>query len=166
MEQPLLTGAGLPVPLLGVFYAGVAALGLVVSRNLGWLQQRFSARSLMHLTGFGSAVALIAAGLLPHHLVSVTLVFLIVRMGRLVRFPVYSQLSNEYIPSQSRATTLSLLSIADSVFDVLFLTLFANLATLGFPLVFLGSAALCLLGALMPVRPAAASQPERDEIFK
>lgn len=154
MEQPLLTDAGLPVGFLGVFYAGMALIGLLISRNIGWLQRKFSAKTLMFATGLGGTLALFAAGLFSHQLLAVSAVFIIIRTVRYIRFPIYSQLSNDYIPSQSRATTLSLLSIADSGFDLLFLTVFAGVATLGLPLVFIGSGVFCLIGMLFPIREA------------
>lgn len=158
MEQPMLTNAGLPVQWLGVFYAAMAMAGLLISRNIGWLQTYFSNKTLMILTSWGSAIALLAASMLSSQLIAASAAFVMLRITRHVRFPVYSQLSNDYIPSQSRATTLSLLSIADSLFDLVFLAAFAGIAAFGFPMVFAGCAVACLIGALMPIREAEKQQ--------
>ncbi|WP_134684519.1 MFS transporter [Brevibacillus migulae] len=151
MEQPLLIDNGLPVEYLGLFYAAIAAAGLFLSHQIGFLTQRFQPRHLLLWTGVGSSVALLIASTTPH-LVSAGFAFVILRLTRVIRYPVYSQMANEYIPSQSRATTLSLLSIADSVCDLLLLTLFAGIAQWGIYPVLAGCGVMILLGSLIPVR--------------
>ncbi|MGC5326155.1 MFS transporter [Brevibacillus sp. SYSU BS000544] len=153
VEQPYLTQAGLPVAWLGVFYAGMALMGLLISQNIGRLQKRVSNISIMRLSGLAAVIALgIASFAFGQTLVFATIVFLVVRMTRVIRYPVFSQMTNEYIPSESRATTLSLLSIGDSVFDLLMLTIFAGIATMGMSPVFAISAVICTIGVLIPIR--------------
>lgn len=153
LEQPYLTGAGLPVGWLGIFYAGMALMGLVISQNIGRLQKRMSNITIMRLSGWLAVIALgVASFAFGQTLVFATVVFLVVRMARVIRYPIFSQMTNEYIPSDSRATTLSLLSIGDSVFDLVLLSLFAGVATVGMSPVFAISAVICAVGVLIPIR--------------
>jgi len=151
IEQPLLTGNGLPVEYLGFFYAALAAAGLFLSHHIGFLTRRFSARHLLLWTGVGSGISLLVASMAPY-LFAASLAFVIVRLSRVIRYPIYSQMANEYIPSQSRSTTLSLLSIADSAGDLLLLTIFAGIAHWGIYSVLAGCAVMVLLGSFIPVR--------------
>lgn len=156
LEQPYLTMSGVPVVWLGVLYAGAAVLALLVSSRIGWFTQRFSKKGLMYATGLATALALGVAATAVPAVWTATLVFLILRLSRAVRMPLYSQLTNDHIPSESRATTLSLLSIADSLFDVIFLVTFAGIAVAAdrYALVFAACAGIVLLGTLIPVREA------------
>lgn len=163
IEQPYLTEAGLPVSLLGVYYAAMAAMGLLVSNRIGWLQKRFANTTLMGMTGIATVLALGFANMSTLvlsdtsgslQLITATAVFFIIRLSRMVRTPIYSQMTNDYIPSKNRATTLSLLSIGDSFFDVLFLTTFAGIATMGLPSILAGCAIACLIGVCIPLTKA------------
>jgi MFS family permease len=154
-EQPYLTGAGLPVEWLGVLYAAMSVIGLLVSRSIGWLTKRVSRVFILVSTGCMCCLALLAASVWVGNLWMAILVFVTLRLTRKVRYPVYSHLINEYIPSESRATTLSLLSLGDSFFDVVILLCFANIADWGIPVIAFGCALAVLVGVLIPIRPAA-----------
>lgn len=80
------------------------------------------------------------------------LVFFVIKLCNQVRYPVMSQIKNEHIPSGSRATTLSLLSMIDSFFDVLVFASLGVISNLGLSYVFLGSAVVVFVGLLFPVR--------------
>ncbi|MGE5701796.1 MAG: MFS transporter [Clostridia bacterium] len=151
MEQPYLIESSIPVSVLGIVYAAAATVGLLVANHIGWLQKHFSVKALFHLTGAATVVALVIAGFVPPGPMLAPFVILLLKIARTIRYPLYSQLSNEMIPSESRATTLSLLSIFDSLFDVLFLTTFAGIAAFGTQSIFIGCALACLLGLLIPI---------------
>jgi len=75
-------------------------------------------------------------------------------MLRSIRQPLYSGIINEHIPSGSRATTLSLLNLVDSAFDLIILGTMSFVATLGLPAIFIGCALIIGVGLLFPVREA------------
>ncbi len=152
MEQPFLVQSGLPVEWLGVLYAALALIGLMVSRNIGWFTKRFSRIGLLYASGLIILVAVVIASQNNGSVWIALGVFLVIRMARMIRYPIFSHLQNEYIPSDSRATTLSLLSILDSVFDIIFLVSFANIAVFGFNSLFMWCAVAILIGLLIPIR--------------
>lgn len=63
-------------------------------------------------------------------------------------------MQNEHIPSGSRATTLSIISLLDSVLDVMVVPLMSLLAGFGLPATFAACAGVVMLGLLFPVREA------------
>lgn len=154
MEQPFLIESGLKVEWLGVLYAALSLLGLFVSNHIGWLTKRFSRIALLYVSGILTLVGVVIASQNGGSMWIALGVFLVIRLARMIRYPIYSHLQNEYIPSESRATTLSLLSIFDSVFDVIFLVSFASIASLGFNVVFTGCAIAVVIGLLIPIRAA------------
>lgn len=153
-DQPYFTGAGLPVPVLGFLYAAAAGLSFLLSQNIAWLEKRMSRVAIMYVTGIATGVMLLAAALFIHQLVLAFFVFFVVKMTQAVRFPIYSHLSNAYITSGSRATTISLLSIMDSVMDIVILSTLALTAAFGLPTIFLGCALVVFAGLLFPVKEA------------
>ncbi|GAA4702624.1 hypothetical protein GCM10023228_02920 [Brevibacillus fulvus] len=155
MEQPLLLDAGFPVEWLGLLYAAIALIGVAISENIQWLTSRFSRVRLLYLTQTMILLVFVAAALWMNQLSFAILAFALIGLTRMIRNPIYSHLQNEYIPSESRATTLSLLSIGDSFFDVVLLISFANLSTAGKLPIFIGCALAVLVAFLFPVRQAA-----------
>ncbi|MCO7127089.1 hypothetical protein NIE88_15065 [Sporolactobacillus shoreicorticis] len=76
------------------------------------------------------------------------------RIVHVICYPIYSRISNDYIPSSVRATTISLLSIVDSSCDLaVFLALSFVAAGDSMQWIFLGAAAIALFGMLLPIRP-------------
>lgn len=150
LEQPYLTENGLPVAWLGVVYASVALGGLFLTRNIGRITAKFSRAGLLYGSGAVMAAMLFASAAFPLSPVLAFATFYVLRLLKTLRMPISSHLWNELIPSGSRATTLSLLSIADSMFDLLFLTAFAGIAGLGYAAVFFGCGAAALAGTLIP----------------
>ncbi|WP_237757614.1 hypothetical protein [Geobacillus sp. PA-3] len=151
-SDKLLYDAGLPVSFIGVVLGSLAVFSFVVSRSIGWLTTRFSRIGLMHATGALGVLALVIVALDGDALFSLFGAMVALRFVRTVRYPVYSQLSNALIPSHVRATTISLLSIVDSLCDMLIFSSVGALATMGFSYLFLASAAVALIGCLMPIR--------------
>lgn len=153
-DPVLLTGAGIPVVWIGVLYSIAALLGFGASRSIGWMTRRFSAVLLMHVTGGIAVVSLVAVSQFGSTLWVVLTGFFLLRFVRAVRYPIYSKLSNEYIPSHVRATTISLLSVLDSVFDLVIMGTVAGLAGFGLPTILLVCGGIALIGALLPIRRA------------
>ncbi|WMJ18739.1 MFS transporter [Geobacillus kaustophilus] len=151
-SDKLLYDAGLPVSFISVVLGSLAVFSFVVSRSIGWLTTRFSRIGLMHATGALGVLALVIVALDGDALFSLFGAMVALRFVRTVRYPVYSQLSNDLIPSHVRATTISLLSIVDSLCDMLIFSSVGALATMGFSYLFLASAAVALIGCLMPIR--------------
>ncbi|MBB6454795.1 MFS family permease [Salirhabdus euzebyi] len=153
-DQKLLVDASLPVYLIGVVYAVGASISYFASRNIVFLTSKLSRKKLLVLSGFISAACLFVAGLFGSSLIIVLFVLFVLRFVNAIRYPIYSQLSNEYIPSNVRATTISLLSIVDSVCDILIFSTLSGIAVLGLTPMFMLCGLIALFGTLLPVRPA------------
>lgn len=161
-EQPYLNLAGLPVEWLGVLYAAGSAAALLIARRLNWLTERFSRVTLLQVTGIATFLMVLTATFVQNSLAVALTVYFVLRISRTIRYPLFSHLANGYIPSGSRATTLSLLSIADSMFDLLIIGGVALITTLGvgtasytsMTVIFGVCALIILLGNLAPVRVA------------
>ncbi|WP_077302673.1 hypothetical protein [Virgibacillus pantothenticus] len=80
-------------------------------------------------------------------------IMILIRFVGVVRYPVYAQLANDIIPSNVRATTISLLSIIDSICDLVVFSSIAGIAAFGFETMFLAAAAFAFIGNLLPIRP-------------
>ncbi|WP_085505327.1 MFS transporter [Thalassobacillus devorans] len=152
-DQKLLVDAGLPVYLLGIVYAVSSLGGFVASNMIGWMTARINRVSLLFLTGMLAVAGLTAAALFHTFLWVVLGVLLVLKIVNAIRYPVYSQLSNDIIPSKVRATTISLLSILDSGFDIIIFLSVSGMALSGFTPMFLACAAIALLGVMIPVLP-------------
>lgn len=162
-DQPYLTGAGLPVSWLGLVYGAYALLGLLVSRNIGRLTARFSRVGLMYGTALLTLAAIAVAALVQNSVAVGLTALLVSKLANAIRQPVAAQLQNEYIPSGSRATTLSLLSVLDSVFDVLIVVPLATAtAPFGRPVIFAGCAVIVAMALMIRVRRA--QQPATEAV--
>ncbi|CAM4291732.1 permease [Bacillus manliponensis] len=151
-DQPLLKHAGLPVFMIGIVYAIAAIIGYFASRSIGWMTKRFSHVTLLHVTGYLAVLGLVVATLFGEELWIVLGSFFTLRFVRAVRYPIYSQISNDIIPSHVRATTISLLSVVDSVLDLIIFGSLSLLAVHGLSVVFIGCAIIAFIGTLLPIR--------------
>lgn len=161
-DQPYLTAAGVPVAVIGVLYALAAVFGYFASNSIGWLTHHFSRIFLMYATGFLSAAGLVLAAVVRSGIWAAIGIFFLLKIVQVIRYPIYSQISNDYIPSGVRATTISLLSIIDSCCDLgvfLLLTLAASGHSLS--AIFLGCAIIVMAGTLLPIRPMTGHAAER-----
>lgn len=164
MEQPYLIGAGVPTPWLGVLYALASVGAFFFLRKVRWLESKMTRIKWLHLLGAFTVVGPAVAALTLDAAWAAVFVFLFMQLVRSVRYPFFSQLQNEYIPTGSRATTLSLLSIIDSFFDLLLITSFATLAGLvdsDMKVIFLGAAVVALIGSSFPLREV--KKPVREQ---
>ncbi|WP_456275181.1 MFS transporter [Bacillus sp. AK128] len=151
-NQPIFTEAGLPVVMIGVLYALAAVLGFITSQSVGWFTKHFSRKLLMNITGSLAALGLLLSALLGESLWFVIGAFFILRMGQAIRRPIYSQLKNDLIPSEIRATTLSLISVLDSAFDLIIFGLLSVIALKGITGILLASSLIALIGTLTPIQ--------------
>lgn len=156
-DQKLLVDAGLPVYLIGIVYAAAAIIGFIASRSIGWMTSKFNRVSLLFMTGLFAVAGLVVVALFTSHLGTILGVLLVLKLVSAIRYPVYSQLSNEIIPSNVRATTISLLSILDSGFDILIFLTVSSFALTGFSMIFMVCAGIALVGTLIPVIPRRAT---------
>ena len=151
-NQPLFTNAGLPVFVIGIMYALAAILGYFSSISIGWLTSRFSRIVLMNVTGGLAVLGLLLSTFYGNALWVVLGAFFILRFVRAIRYPIYSQLSNDIIPSHVRATTISLLSILDSILDLAIFGTLSFLAVHALPFVFAGCACIACIGTFLPIK--------------
>jgi MFS family permease len=152
-NDKLLSDAGLPIYLIGFVLSGLAILSFFVSRSIGWITSKISRVTVLYATGAIGVMGLLLAAFFRETLWILLCVMVLLRFVRTVRYPVYSQLANEVIPSHVRATTISLLSIVDSFCDILIFSSVAGIAVFGFDKMFLVSAAIALIGSMLPIRP-------------
>ncbi|WP_028784743.1 MFS transporter [Thalassobacillus devorans] len=152
-DQKLLVDAGLAVYLIGIVYAASAFSGFVASHTIGWMTGKISRVTLLFITGMLAVAALAAVAVFHAYLWVVLGVLLVLKVVNAIRYPVYSQLSNDIIPSNVRATTISLLSILDSGFDIIIFLSVSGMALSGFTPMFLACAAIALIGVMIPVLP-------------
>ncbi|MGG0240608.1 MFS transporter [Bacillus rhizoplanae] len=150
-NQPLFTNAGLPVFAIGIMYALAAILGYFSSISIGWLTGKFSRIVLMNVTGGLAVLGLLLSTFYGNTLWVVLGAFFILRFVRAIRYPIYSQLSNDIIPSHVRATTISLLSILDSILDLAIFGTLSFLAVNALPFVFAGCACIACIGTFLPI---------------
>ncbi|MEI4828315.1 MFS transporter [Bacillus sp. FJAT-53711] len=151
-NQPLFTNAGLPVFAIGIMYALAAILGYFSSISIGWLTSKFSRIVLMNVTGGLAVLGLLLSTFYGNTLWVVLGAFFILRFVRAIRYPIYSQLSNDIIPSHVRATTISLLSILDSILDLAIFGTLSFLAVNALPFVFAGCACIACIGTFLPIK--------------
>ncbi|MYL50705.1 MFS transporter [Halobacillus litoralis] len=151
-DQKLLVDAGLPVYGIGVVYAVTAFIGFVAAQSIGWMTQWVTRVQLLFITGILAVLSLVGAAILHTHLWTVLLAMILLKLVSAIRYPVYSQLANDIIPSHVRATTISLLSILDSVFDLVIFTTVSGIAPFGFMPMFVVCAGIALIGTLIPIR--------------
>ncbi|MFE8700469.1 MFS transporter [Cytobacillus sp. FJAT-54145] len=151
-NQPIFTGAGLPVVMIGVLYASAAVLGFITSRSVGWFTEHFSRKTLMTLTGALAAIGLFLSAMMGESLWIIIGAFFVLRMGQAIRRPIYSQLKNDLIPSEIRATTLSLISVLDSAFDLIVFGLLSVVALKGLTGILIASSVIALIGTITPIQ--------------
>ncbi|WP_205689105.1 MFS transporter [Bacillus sp. N1-1] len=151
-DQPLMIGSGLPVYFIGPVYAVGALLAFFSSRSIGMLNRKLSYSVLMYTSGLLSAFGLLLAALFQNQLWMILWVVLFLRWVGAIRYPIYSQLSNNIIPSHVRATTISLLSILDSLFDLVIFLLLIAFALEGIQGILLGGAVIALIGSALPIQ--------------
>ena len=149
----LLSDANLPVYLIGIVFAGLAIFSFFVSRSIGWISARFSRITVLYVTGGMGVLGLLLVAYFRETLWILLIIMVFLRFVRTVRYPIYAKLANDIIPSHVRATTISLLSIIDSVCDLIIFSSIAGIAVFGFEKMFLACAAVALVGSLLPIKP-------------
>jgi hypothetical protein len=152
LAQPFFRESGLPVVFLGVVYAMDSLFSFIALNGIRWLEERLGQKRLAYVTGIAVCASFFAAVALPPSIAKALAVFFIIKISVYVRYPVFSHIKNTYIPSESRATTLSFLSMVDSFFDIVILSTLGYLTTLGIQTVFLVCGILVFIGLLFPVR--------------
>jgi len=109
--QPLLAAAGVPVAYYGIVHAVTCGGQIVFLNNVGRLETWLgSKRSLLVVSTLISGGAFVLLGLM-HYWAAVVVLIVIGFAFSLPRIPVFSAYMNRYIPSDKRATVLSLTSM-------------------------------------------------------
>ncbi|NBJ71308.1 MFS transporter [Roseburia sp. 1XD42-34] len=152
-NDKLLRDAGLPVYLIGFVLAGLSIFSFFVSRSIGWMTSRISRIALLYITGGIAVFSLLLAAFFRETLWILFIIMMLIHFVGAVRYPVYAQLANDIIPSNVRATTISLLSIIDSICDLVVFSSIASIAAFGFETMFLGAAVIAIIGSLLPIHP-------------
>jgi MFS family permease len=106
--QPLLAGAGLPVAYYGVVHAASCVGQIFFLSNVERLEVLLgSKRTLLVAATLVAGGAFVLLGLTSH--LAVVAVLIVVGFSfSLPRIPIFSAYMNKYIPSEKRATVLSL----------------------------------------------------------
>lgn len=160
----LLNDANLPVYFIGFVFAGLAIFSFFVSRSIGWISARFSRITVLYVTGGMGVLGLLLVAYFRETLWILLIIMVILRFVRTVRYPIYAKLANDIIPSHVRATTISLLSITDSVCDLIIFSSIAGIAVFGFEKMFLACAAVALVGNLLPIKPVAIQSKSKIKV--
>ncbi|WP_282137688.1 MFS transporter [Rossellomorea aquimaris] len=161
-DQPLMKEAGLPVFLIGVFYAISAVMGYFASNSIGWMTAKVSRVKLMSVSGLLAVIGLLLSALFGSTLWIVLGSFFVLRLVRAIRYPIYAQLSNDLIPSGIRATTISLLSIVDSFLDLVVFGVLSTIAVTGYSTVLIGCAFIALLGTILPIKSVSMQKAQQN----
>jgi MFS family permease len=161
-DQPLMQEAGLPVFFIGVFYAISAVMGYFASNSIGWITAKVSRVKLMSVSGLLAVIGLLLSALFGSSLWIVLGSFFVLRLVRAIRYPIYAQLSNDLIPSGIRATTISLLSIVDSVLDLVVFGVLSTIAVTGYSTVLIGCAFIALIGTILPIKSVSMQKAQQN----
>ncbi|MFC2075359.1 hypothetical protein ACFLRA_03715 [Bdellovibrionota bacterium] len=154
MSQPLIVGLGVPVPALGVIIATVFALEFLVLRKIDFFVTGRSYQQVFLLSGIAVAVFFGFVVLFPDFKYVVIPGFILLRVTSTLRYTILPHLQNQYIPSGARATTISILSMLDSILDILIVVSIYFAGQNKMPIILLAGFILILIGLLFPAREA------------
>ncbi len=150
--QPLFVDVGIPVPMIGLIMAIGIFISFFLMRNLSMITDKLGKLKTIYLSDFFVLMGFVGAMLWTDNLIFVLFAFYSIKLFGLIRLPVFSQIKNDYIPSGSRATTLSLMSMIDSMFDVIILISLSTIANIGLSTIYLGCVIIIVLGIISPVK--------------
>lgn len=150
-DQPFFLDNGILVATIGLIYAVNAIISFFVLQNIEWFEKKLSRKKIVIVSGIAVLLGYICAAFINSWIAAIV-IYIVVKNGISLRMPVLSHIKNEYIPSGSRATTLSMLSMIDSAFDVLIFTMLGFVSNLGLSAIFIGSAVIVFIGLLFPIK--------------
>jgi len=105
--QPQMQAAGIPIAYFGVIFAAVSILGALVVRRIHAIEERVGMKRAILLSGLIPAYAMLVLAGFSTALVIVAAITLINTL-HIMRLPLFSDYINKRIPSDRRATMLSL----------------------------------------------------------
>lgn len=120
-QEVALIFSGLQPALLGVFSTVALLLCLFVTRSMERLKKRYSYPQLFFISGMAITIGIAMCAFFPKSVHAVVIGAVFVAVGSAVRWPVYVHLRNGFLFSERRATSISILSVFDSVLDLLIL---------------------------------------------
>jgi MFS family permease len=150
--QPYLTNAGVAVSWLGIIYAAGKLVSVLILHNVKYFESLMNPRTALRLTGIVIFILYLLAASFPNYAFVGILVFIGFSITNSIRSGFWYQVKNDYVPSKSRATILSLLSGMDSLFDIVIIGTLAYVVNYGIPSVFYASAGFVLSGLLFPIK--------------
>lgn len=152
--QPFFVSSGIPVILIGAIYSLDALLSSFVLNSVKFFENILGKKNLIYMTGIIIGSAFLSGYLFEPGIFIAIYLFFSVKIFFWLRYPLFQQIKNDYIPSNSRATTLSLLSMVDSTFDVFILgsIYLGAVNNLGIQNIFLVCSLIIFTGLLFPVR--------------
>lgn len=139
--QPLMAGAGLPVGYYGVVHAAACGGQILFLNNVGRLEGLLgSKRALLVAATLVAGGAFVILGLTAN-LAAVAVLIVVGFSFSLPRIPIFNSYMNQYIPSDKRATVLSLTSMCRTFAIVVVNPVIGLLAdwSVAYTMIFLGA---------------------------
>jgi MFS family permease len=152
LTQPYLVNAGLPVYMLGVVYSVLSIFTAFSLNCIKFLERHMSQKLIVLLTGITILTGFLIGIFLAGSLFAVIFVFYTIYVSIVIRYSVFSEIKNMYIPTESRATTLSLLAMVNCMFDVVLISCFTYFSSMGYAILFAVCAFFVFAGLWFPVR--------------
>tara|TARA_Y100000310_G_C20691075_1_gene822242 strand:+ start:1716 stop:2906 length:1191 start_codon:yes stop_codon:yes gene_type:complete len=150
--QLYLTNAGVAVAWLGIIYAADKLISVFILHNVEYFESLINPGTALRFTGIVICILYFIAASFPNYAFVGILVFLSFSVTNSIRKGFWYQVKNDYVPSKSRATTLSLLSGMDSLFSIVIIGTLAYVVNFGISVVFYVSAAFVFLGLFFPIK--------------
>ena len=150
--QPQFQLANVPVKFFG-FFRAVGSLGLfTVNRNIERIHSILGSKKAFFFSSVIPALGFIALAFVLNPIISV-LLYLGIRIIAAIREPLFSELINKELPSNQRATLLSLISIIASVLTLVLRPVIGRVADISLSYGFMALGVLCLVSVfLFPIR--------------
>lgn len=150
--QPQFQVANVPIKLFGVFL-GLGCIGIFfVNRNIEFLSNTFGTRVSLVSSSLLPALGFIALAFIFNPVISIIL-YLLIRITASVREPIFSELVNKELPSSTRASLLSVISMISAIFALVLRPLIGVITDIGLQWGFISLGILCLISTfLFPIK--------------
>jgi MFS family permease len=112
--QPFLINLGLPLPSLGLLYAGAVFLGIIAPMLSVKVSKILTDKWTLILEEIISGALLIIVAMITSPIIAI-MIFYVLRFGTQFRSPLKSHFLHKHIPSKIRATTASINALFQSV---------------------------------------------------
>ncbi|MBI5047318.1 MFS transporter [Candidatus Micrarchaeota archaeon] len=149
LYQPLLKESGVDITYWGFVSAGYNTFAMVLLAKIGWIDKKLGTRTVL----LGSAIAIgtgyLGAMLTRNPLVIVPVIFIVAGLN-VARTPLFTQVINEQLPSERRATGMSTVGMFRDVMRFLLYPIigFVTDISLNLSFLLLGGTILIVVGLL------------------